>query len=138
MPSYQKYTPGCYEAAVRYIGSVASSSNSSIVIQRAPHKGTLLAAYYIPTASKDSAVTVERAIYIVNGGSAGTATTILASKAAATASFAAFVPQALTTQASCSWSASDVLEFQSASAAVGSDAIAYPGGIVQLDWRFER
>ncbi len=138
MPSYQKYTPGVYETSVTFMDSAASSANSTYAVRRAPHKGTLLAAYYIPTASKDSAVTVERDIYIVNGGSAGTATTILASKAAATASFAAFVPQALTTQASCSWSASDVLEFQSASAAVGSDAIAYPGGIVQLDWRFER
>ncbi len=137
MASYQKYMPGAYWTQQTYVGSVASHSNSTAVVMRAPHKGTLLAAYFIPEASINSAGTGTKYRYysIVNGGSAGTATTQLAVNGG-TASMAAFVPYSMTTQASCSFSASDVVLFQTASASVSN--VQTQPGTLQIDWRFER
>ncbi len=134
MPSYQKYQSGAYETIGNYHPSAADNANSTQVVVRAPHKGTLLAAYYVPTASINSE-TAARAYYIINGGSAGTGTTILASQAA-TASKLAFTPISLTTQASCSFSASDVITFQTSKSSNASKAMA--AGVIQIDWRFER
>jgi hypothetical protein len=93
--SYQADIPGNILAFQCAIAAQASQTATTTPVFVAPADCTIVTAYTIASASQDSSTNVTQALTLVNNGTAGTGTTVLAS-VGVTGSVAASKPRAYT------------------------------------------
>lgn len=115
------------------VPAVAAGSDANSPIGEAPFAGTITEASYTPDAAITGANTDTRTISLVNRGSDGTGTTVIATLALTSGVNAASGDEKQLTLSAVSGTttvaADDVLAFKSTHS--GSTGLADPGGLVQ-------